>query len=296
MRGAGLALVTALAAQAAVALPLGQSPVPPVRTDAAVPDAGVMVMASAVPLVKIRPATVRPAVAPSEDAASSPVPPIRPAVLVLSNPAAPRSSALPPERSPTDAQPRIEKAAVIIPAPPAPADAEGALCGDPALSGKLIAPIRASNSACGLQEGVVVTQVAGLGLTQPATVDCPTARALSGWVQSALLPAAASRGMSIVKLEVADSYACRPRNNVRGNKISEHGKGHAIDISALVLKGGDSVNVLRDWGRGAKGKLLATVRSAACGPFTTVLGPGSDRFHRNHLHFDTARGRNPYCH
>jgi len=35
---------------------------------------------------------------------------------------------------------------------------------------------------------------------------------------------------------------------------------------------------------------------AACGPFGTVLGPESNRFHRDHFHFDTARYRSgSYC-
>lgn len=296
-----LAPALALAAGAATGLPVGQSQVPPLRADAVAPqqadDPSALLLASAVPAP--RASTVRPVLAapPSPDGlASSLVPPVRPALLLLPATPALASSVLPPARPETDAGAKVELASAIIPAPPGPAPAKGALCGDPALVGQLIAPIRASNSACGLDDGVKVTQVAGLALTQPATIDCPTARALSGWVQDALLPAARKGGMSLAKLEVADSYACRPRNNVRGNKMSEHGKGHAIDISALVLKGGDTVNVLRDWGVGAKGRLLATVRRAACGPFTTVLGPGSDRFHRNHLHFDTARGRNDYCH
>lgn len=297
MRAAFLCLALALTAPAAQGLPVDQSQVPPLRADVTAPDdQPVLVLASAVPSPR---ATARPVLATplgQEGLARSQVPPIRPAVLLL--PAAPAlaSSVLPPLRPDAETGAKVQLASAIIPAPPAPAPAKGALCGDPALVGQLIAPIRARNSACGLEDGVEVTQVAGLALTQPATIDCPTARALSGWVQDALLPAARKGGMSLAKLEVADSYACRPRNNVRGNKMSEHGKGHAIDISALVLKGGDSVNVLRDWGVGAKGRLLATVRRAACGPFTTVLGPGSDRFHRNHLHFDTARGRNDYCH
>jgi hypothetical protein len=37
------------------------------------------------------------------------------------------------------------------------------------------------------------------------------------------------------------------------------------------------------------------VRKAACGPFTTVLGPGSDAYHDDHMHFDTKPRRSPYC-
>ena len=99
----------------------------------------------------------------------------------------------------------------------------------------------------------------------------------------------------MVKLQVAASYACRPRNNQKGNRISEHGKGHAIDVAAIVLENGQVISVLSDWGKGRGGKILKAVHRAACGTFSTVLGPGSDRFHRDHLHLDTARGRSPYC-
>jgi hypothetical protein len=66
-------------------------------------------------------------------------------------------------------------------------------------------------------------------------------------------------------------------------------------VAALILENGAVISVLKDWGRGRQGKILKAIRRAACGPFTTVLGPGSDRFHRDHLHLDTARGRGPYC-
>ncbi|TIS79786.1 MAG: extensin family protein, partial [Mesorhizobium sp.] len=37
---------------------------------------------------------------------------------------------------------------------------------------------------------------------------------------------------------------------------------------------------------------LNAVRKAACGPFKTVLGPGSDADHSLHLHLDLAPRRN----
>ncbi|TIT86210.1 MAG: extensin family protein, partial [Mesorhizobium sp.] len=46
------------------------------------------------------------------------------------------------------------------------------------------------------------------------------------------------------------------------------------------------------------GKFLNTVRKAACGPFKTVLGPGSDPDHALHFHFDLEPRRNggTFCH
>jgi hypothetical protein len=95
----------------------------------------------------------------------------------------------------------------------------------------------------------------------------------------------------VVELKVAASYACRPRNNQRGNRISEHGRGNAIDISGFVFSNGKEVSV-----RGGFDRKMRQVHKAACGIFGTTLGPGSDGFHEDHLHYDVARYRNgPYC-
>lgn len=172
----------------------------------------------------------------------------------------------------------------------------GSVCGIPGLKGHQLKPIKAKVKGCGLVDGVEVTSVAGVQLSTPAQIDCPTAQALNNWVNGALVPAVGSVGGGVARLEIAASYVCRPRNNQRGNKISEHGRGRAVDISAIILENGQTISVLEDWGRGKGGRILKSVRKAACGPFTTVLGPGSDRFHRNHLHLDTARGNRLYCH
>lgn len=173
---------------------------------------------------------------------------------------------------------------------------KGSVCGDPAIKGTTIPPIVSRVKGCGLEDGVKVTSVAGVKLTVPAEIDCTTAKALKSWVEDSAIPAVGKRGGGLEALQVAGSYACRPRNNVRGAKISEHGSGRAIDIGGYILANGTSVSVLKGWGSEASGKILASMRKNACGPFNTVLGPGSDSHHRDHLHFDTARGRGPYCH
>ena len=75
---------------------------------------------------------------------------------------------------------------------------------------------------------------------------------------------------------------------------------NAIDIAAFTLEDGREVNVLDDWysGTSESRAFLRAVRSEACGPFHTVLGPGSDAEHRDHIHLDLQRERSggPYCH
>lgn len=168
---------------------------------------------------------------------------------------------------------------------------KGALCGDPGLRGEKLAPITGKVRGCGIEEPVRVTEVDGVRLSTPATLDCPTARALRQWVETGLKPAVGRAGVAEIK--VAAHYACRSRNNRPGAPISEHGRGRAIDIAGIRLGNGELVTVLGDY-RGSK--VLQKARRAACGIFGTTLGPGSDRFHNDHLHFDTARHRNgPYC-
>jgi len=173
---------------------------------------------------------------------------------------------------------------------------KGAVCGDPSIRGRTIPPIAAKMKGCGLKDGVEVTSVAGVGLSTPAVVDCATAKALKRWVEDGVIPAVGRSGGGVARLEVAASYACRPRNNQKGARVSEHGKGKAIDISAITLANGSTISVLDHWGEGKAGRALASMRAAACGPFNTVLGPGSDRHHRNHFHLDTASYRSgAYC-
>jgi hypothetical protein len=98
-------------------------------------------------------------------------------------------------------------------------------------------------------------------------------------------------------IKVAAHYSCRTRNNKKGAKLSEHGKGNAIDISAITLKNGATMTVLRGWNEKVQKKPLRQMHAAACGPFTTVLGPNADRYHKDHFHFDVAshRGGGKYC-
>jgi hypothetical protein len=189
-------------------------------------------------------------------------------------------------------------AAVLAPARPLGTGIigrKGSVCGDPAIKGRTIPPIRAKLKGCGLTDGVEITSVSGVALSTPVVTDCTTAGSLKAWVEGAVVPAVGRKGGGVEQLTVAASYVCRPRNNQKGNRISEHGKGRAVDISAIVLADGSAISVERDWGKGKPGKILKAIRAAACGPFSTVLGPGSDRFHRDHLHLDTARGRGAWC-
>ncbi|MCB1366147.1 MAG: extensin family protein [Rhodobacteraceae bacterium] len=172
----------------------------------------------------------------------------------------------------------------------------GKVCNDPRIQGEVLEPITGARSGCGISAPVRITSVAGVTLSQQAIMDCRTAQTLTDWVSSSLTPVLRNRGGGVAALQVPSHYSCRTRNSQKGAKISEHGKGHAIDISAFVLKDGSRISVLDGWRDRRDRKVLERLHASACGPFGTVLGPESDRFHQDHFHFDTARYRSgSYC-
>lgn len=226
---------------------------------------------------------------------TSPVPPDRPATLMEGRDLTVSLSPMSPHRStrpPTRPEGRLKKAM-------GQRDRRrqgGGLCGDPDILGEIIPDVPGRIAGCGITDAVKVRALGGVALSQPARMNCTSARVLSGWVRGGLRKAVGRTGGGVAGLKVAAHYACRTRNNQPGAPISEHGKGNAIDISEVRLRNGDALNVLDDWGRGKKGRVLRKVGDSACGPFGTVLGPGSDRFHRDHFHLDTARRRSgPVC-
>ena len=183
-------------------------------------------------------------------------------------------------------------AAAPDPEPVAPqrqrkASMRGAVCGLAAVKGEALPPMRSTQKGCGIAEPVTVTEIAGVALSPPPTMNCELAGALEDWVSGDLQRAFGGR---VTKLQVADSYSCRPRNNVRGNPPSVHGKGEAIDFSAVVV-GGKAVEV-----KSRLDRRWQKARKAGCGDFSVILGPGSDGYHENHIHFDVSdHGGDPYC-
>ncbi|MCA0434282.1 MAG: extensin family protein [Proteobacteria bacterium] len=152
---------------------------------------------------------------------------------------------------------------------------------------------------CGVRNAWRVYSLQGVKMSQPVVLNCAMVNAFATWIANTMQPAAEDRfGEAVTSLDVPSAYACRPRNNVRGAKLSEHGHGNAVDVSVFRLQSGRKVEVEQGWfGSRKERRFLASVREDACGLFKTVLGPGSDRYHKNHLHFDLQRHRNggSYC-
>ncbi|MCL4676433.1 MAG: extensin family protein, partial [Pararhodobacter sp.] len=182
-------------------------------------------------------------------------------------------------------------------APATAGPVERGLCGVRALEGRRLPRITSSTRGCGVAEPVSVTAVHGIPLSRAARVDCQLARAFADWVDDAMLPAVGRRGGGVAQIQVIGDYSCRTRNSQRGTRISEHGRGMAIDIAGYRLVNGDVVRVETHWRRRPHRSDLREMFEEACGIFRTTLSPESDRFHQDHLHFDLARhrGGGTYC-
>jgi hypothetical protein len=171
----------------------------------------------------------------------------------------------------------------------------GSVCGDRAIRGQKVAPVRGQLAACRIASPVRVTEIAGVALSQASLMDCKTAKALKTWIKRGAKPAVGRRGGGIKSLKIFAHYSCRTRNNQAGAKISEHARGKAIDIGAINLNDGSAITVLTGWNQGRDGRILKRMHRAACGPFGVVLGPDANRFHKDHFHFDTSKYTKPYC-
>jgi hypothetical protein len=129
-----------------------------------------------------------------------------------------------------------------------------------------------------------------VGLKSRVTLACPIIPRIDAWLDEIVKPAAMLYfGVPLADLK-AGSYSCRPRNNQRGAKVSEHAFGNALDVMGFALADGRDIAVVTGWrGSPAEQEFLREVFVGACRYFTTVLGPGSDSFHYDHLHIDLAR-------
>ncbi len=157
-------------------------------------------------------------------------------------------------------------------------------------------PILIGPGECGAMDAVILDTVilpdrAKVAVSPPATLRCTMAEQVAAWLRDDIAPAALKLGAPLRGVDNFDSYECRGRNRVRGATLSEHGRANALDVRAFKLANGETigltdVNVAKDWRDG--------IRTVACTRFSTVLGPGSDGHHEEHIHVDLAERRGGY--
>jgi hypothetical protein len=140
-------------------------------------------------------------------------------------------------------------------------------------------------------EAVVLPDRRQVSVKPAAILRCAMASAIAGWIRTDIAPLAAGAGSAISSLDNFDSFECRGRNRVAGAELSEHGRANALDVRALKLANGQSIS-LTD--RTVPRELRESVLHSVCARFSTVLGPGSDGYHEDHIHLDLMERHNNY--
>ena len=134
------------------------------------------------------------------------------------------------------------------------------------------------------------TPFGDVSLSSKPIMLCSFGRQFSGWVRDVAAPLTFGyTGQRLAQVETGSAFACRSRYDKPGLVPSEHAKGDAIDIASFVLADGQRIPVKQQNSDiRLSTDLIHALRMTACGYFTTVLGPGSDTAHEEHLHFDSG--------
>jgi hypothetical protein len=135
-----------------------------------------------------------------------------------------------------------------------------------------------------------------VAVNPPATLACPIVSELDRWITGAVQPAAMHWfGSPVAEIKQISAYSCRGMNGNAFARISEHAFGNALDIAAFTLADGRTITVKSGWhGLPEEQGFLRDVQGAACDQFTTVLAPGSNAYHYDHIHVDLMRRSSDY--
>ncbi|MEH6718263.1 MAG: extensin family protein [Aurantimonas endophytica] len=158
-----------------------------------------------------------------------------------------------------------------------------------------VAPI-GKGRGCGIPHPVKITAIAeGVAMKPAATLNCASAVRISKWVEDEVKPAARwkmwKRPTAVLN---ASSYRC---SRIAGSRtVSEHATGNALDVRGFQFSDGSLFDVEKKGFFSFRQKSFqSAVRESACRYFGTVLGPGYNHAHRDHLHLDAKNRRRVVC-
>ena len=140
-------------------------------------------------------------------------------------------------------------------------------------------------------EAVVLPDKRRVSLKPAATLRCAMAAAVADWIRTDMAPLAQASAASSAISTISTRSNAAAATGVAGAKLSEHGRANALDVRGLKLANGQSIS-LTD--RTVPRELRESVLHSVCARFSTVLGPGSDGYHEDHIHLDLMERRNNY--
>jgi len=143
----------------------------------------------------------------------------------------------------------------------------------------------------GPSQGSPVAAIGPVAVKPAATLACPIVSALDHWIAEAVQPASLRWfGSPVIEIRQISAYSCRGMNGNPSAHISEHAFGNALDVAAFTLADGRRITVRDGWhGLAEEQGFLRDVEGAACQRFNTVLAPGSNAYHYDHIHVDLMR-------
>jgi hypothetical protein len=154
-------------------------------------------------------------------------------------------------------------------------------------------PPQVSNELCRIETPVRLKAVpvpskpeTAVRLADQPILACRFADRFGHWIGELVAPLVAGiKATELKAVRTGPGFECRNRNRAQTGKLSAHAEGLAIDIAGFELANGSTLRIEPEAGAAAD-PALASLRTAACGWFTTVVGLGSDAAHHDHLHVD----------
>lgn len=204
-----------------------------------------------------------------------PEPPPRPADLLSYAPEAPaRDPSLPQVEADAACKALLSDANIVTETRPAISDAGG--CG-------IAAPVSL--------QAVILQDKRRVEIAPAPVMRCDLAARLGAFIRETVAPTTEFYGRRVKRVMTADAYDCRNRNRQADAKLSEHATGRAIDLSAVEFVDG---GIMRFADARNDPAIAGALKESACARFSTVLGPGSDGYHEDHVHLDLAQRRGGY--
>ncbi len=147
---------------------------------------------------------------------------------------------------------------------------------------------------CGIQNPVLLSSLPnGIQVAPASLMACPVAESLARWMTETVAPEAESQFQTApTKLLIGTSYQCRDQRN--GAKLSEHALGNGVDVMGFEFAKRSPLAIASQPENSPEANFQSAVQKAACPIFNTVLGPGSDADHGDHLHLDLRARKGDY--
>ncbi len=147
---------------------------------------------------------------------------------------------------------------------------------------------------CSIENPVLLSSLSnGVEIAPASLMACPVAESLARWMSEVVAPEAERQFQSApTKLLIGTSYQCRDQRN--GAKLSEHALGNGVDVMGFEFAKRSPLTIAAHPDSSSEATFQSAIQKAACPIFNTVLGPGSDAAHGDHLHLDLRARKGDY--